>query len=184
MLSCSLLTRGIDGLGDDAVHAGERADVHDAVGALVVEVDGPAGGEHHLAQGALAGQVGTAVLEDLGDVRVRWCSKTSRKSSIRAFSSLLHHPGGEEVLEPVLAQPALLLAQPAEGLVVGVPHPLAHAGQPAFAALGLDVADQLVVGEGVEPAEDLAHHADERAGPPACTGMARKAFFDPAAGRP
>jgi len=45
-------------LADDAVHTSERADIDDAVGAFVRQVHHLADVQHHLAEGALARQVG------------------------------------------------------------------------------------------------------------------------------
>ncbi len=47
---------------------------------------------------------------------------------------------------------------------VGVPEPFAHVGDPALPPRLLDLAHDVVVAERVEPAEDLPHDADERAG--------------------
>ena len=58
----------IDGLADDAVHAGEGADVDDPGGALLRQVHRLSDVQHHLAKSALARQVGARAFQDLVDV--------------------------------------------------------------------------------------------------------------------
>ena len=60
------------------------------------------------------------------------------------------------------AETCLPLGEPAALLDVGVPDPLGDVREPALPAQLLDQADEVLVGEGVQPAEDLADHADER----------------------
>src|SRR5665647_488546 len=98
------------------------------------------------------------VLQDLVDVWVPMALEDVFELLHQRVLVAAHYPRREKVLEPVLTETALLLAQPAESLVVGVPHPLGHAGQPALAALGLDVSYDLVVRERVQAAEDLPDH--------------------------
>ncbi len=81
----------------------------------------------------------------------------------QCFLIMVHDASSDKGFEPILAEPAFFLAISPESLLVGVPDPLADPGQPAFAALGLDVPDELVVGERIQPAEDLADHSYERA---------------------
>ena len=52
--------------------------------------------------------------------------------------------------------------QLAEVLGVGVPDPLHDVGEPGFGAVFFQAPHQVLVGEGVQAAEDLAHDADQR----------------------
>src|ERR1035438_3559546 len=60
----------INRLADNAVHASERADVDDAVGALACQVHHFADVQHHLAECALARQVWARAFQYLVDIRL------------------------------------------------------------------------------------------------------------------
>ena len=47
--------------------------------------------------------------------------------------------------------------------VVSVPNPLGHIGKPALPAFRLDLSDQILVAERIQPAENFPDHADEGA---------------------
>src|ERR1035437_9135655 len=58
----------VDGFADDAVHAGERADVDDTGRALPRQTDGLPAIEHHLAERAVPGQILPGSLQNLVNV--------------------------------------------------------------------------------------------------------------------
>ena len=165
MSSWSRADGRVDGLADDAVHARERADVDDAVGALAVQVDALADAEDHLAQRPVGRQVRPGRLEHLLEDVVRLLvadevvlerlqqgvlvGLLERCSSRRPPAS----PGSISVP----SRSSRYFCVP-----VGVPDPLGHVRQPRLAAVRLDLPHGVVVAEGVQPAEDLAHHADQR----------------------
>jgi len=146
----------------DAVHATERADVDDTVGALLVEVDRLPSGEHHLAQGPVVGQVRLAHPEDLAHiVRLLVADEVVLPVAVQGMlvgTLDLRRDDTDRRLDGVLAT---LRLEATAMLVVGVPDPLADVGEPALAAVLLDHAHEVEVRERVRAAEDLAHDADE-----------------------
>src|ERR1017187_5195445 len=123
----------VDGFADDAVHAGERADVDDSRSALLGQVHHLAYVEHHLAEGALARQVGTRALQDFVDIgflaALEIFLERLQQDVLVALLHALAHPRAQRFQGPDAAGQLQL----AEVLGVGVPDPLDDVGKPASA---------------------------------------------------
>src|ERR1017187_5480940 len=125
----------INRLADNAVHARERADVDDAVGAFAREVDHLADVQHHLAEGALARQVGARALQYFVNIRLFVADEIlAERFQQHVLVALLHavaDPGFQRLGGPQAAGELEL----AKVLRVGIPDPFHDVGEPGFGGM-------------------------------------------------
>ena len=169
----SRLSARVDRLADDAVHAGERADVDDAVRALARQADRLADVQHHLAQRAVARQVGPRALQHLVDVGLLVADEIVPEGLHQHVLVMLLHALAHPRPQRFEGDDLPLELELPELLGVGVPDPLDDVGEPGLGAVFLQAPDQVLVRERVQAAENLAHNADQRRGAVALRGDAR-----------
>src|ERR1039457_2243046 len=152
----------VDRFAHDAIHARERADIDDPRGALFRQVHYLPNVQHHLAESALPRQVGTGAFQNLVDIGLFAAREVFleglHQDVLVALLYALPDPRPQGFGGP---DPAFQL-EFAEVLGIGVPDPLHQIGEPGFRAVAFQTLDQVLVREGVQPAEDLAHDPDQR----------------------
>ena len=180
----SRLTRGIDGFADDAVHAGEGADVDDAGRRLFAPGRRPCRRSAPFRRrrpraagrgGRIPGSRRYRALRGRRNPRGRRSSKAC--SSRFCTRSRTQAPSASRV------HAAARQLELAEALGIGVPDPFDDIGEPGFGAVFFEAAHQVFVGESIQAAEDFADDADQRQGAVAADARAAEAVARSAPGR-